>query len=457
MSPPEGGPTAGAVGGAEARLRRGLERLRADPARVAVPADGTTRRRAERLADRLGGTLVGDPAAPAVLVESEVLLPLPRDPLARLPVPVDPAAPLLCLDTETTGLGTGAGTVPFLVGTGHWDGERFRVRQLLLPDHPSEPALLDRLADELAGVGTLVTYNGRSFDWPLLVARHRLHGRAAAEPPAHLDLLPFARQVWRHRLPDARLGTVEAGVAGVRRTDDLPGSLVPERWLTWLRDEDPDGLTDVLRHNRQDIVSLALLLRVVASELLPAALDRLPAADAPVAPGDLAGIAGLYARRARPEDALAAADAACERVGLRDRGETATRVTILRARLLGRAGRHAEALGAWEAIALDGGPGAALAWIQVAKDREHRHRDPVGALAAARRAAALAERSAFAGRRDRLVERDLARRLPRLLRLAERARPYRDGDAQAARSDPAGAAAIRSRAARVRSTSSSVL
>ena len=400
---------------------------------------------------------MGDPGAPAVLVETEVILPLPRDPLARLPVPVDPGAPLLCLDTETTGLGTGAGTVPFLVGTGSWAGDRFRVRQLLLPDHPAEPALLDRLGEELAGAGTLVTYNGRSFDWPLLVARHRLHGRAAAEPPGHLDLLPFARQVWRHRLPDARLGTVEAGIAGVRRTDDLPGALVPERWLTWLREEDADGLVDVLRHNRQDIVSLALLLRVVASELLPAALDGLPPTAAPVAPGDLAGIASLYARRARTEDALAAADAACERIGVHDRGEVATRVAILRARLLGRAGRQAEAAGAWEAIALDGGPGAALAWIQVAKDREHRLRDPADALCAARRAAALADRSAFAGRRDRIVERDLARRLPRLLGLVRRDELRAGGTDQIARSDPAGAAAIRSRTPRVRSTSSSVL
>ncbi len=103
--------------------------------------------------------------------------------------PVDPAPPLVCLDTETTGLGTAAGTVPFLVGVGAWEGDRFRVRQLLMPDHPSERALLDLLRDLLPAGATLVTYNGRTFDWPLLVTRYRMHGQAAPRYGQHLDLL----------------------------------------------------------------------------------------------------------------------------------------------------------------------------------------------------------------------------------------------------------------------------
>ena len=85
-------------------------------------------------------------------------------------------APLLCLDTETTGLATAAGTLAFLVGLGWWDGSRFRQLQLLLPDHADEPALLEELARHIPRDGWLVTYNGRGFDWPLLVARYRMAG-----------------------------------------------------------------------------------------------------------------------------------------------------------------------------------------------------------------------------------------------------------------------------------------
>ena len=92
--------------------------------------------------------------------------------------------PLVCLDTETTGLATAAGTVAFLVGLGWWEGDRFRQVQLLLPDHPAEPALLAGSPRHIPPDAWLVTYNGRGFDWPLLVARYRMARRAAPPPPA---------------------------------------------------------------------------------------------------------------------------------------------------------------------------------------------------------------------------------------------------------------------------------
>jgi hypothetical protein len=293
--------------------------------------------------------------------------------------------------------------------------------------------MLDRLAAELATAGTLVTYNGRQFDWPLLVTRHRLHGRPLPPPARHLDLLPLARSVWRHRLPDARLSSVERGVAGVVRHHDLPGAEAPARYFSWLRDRDPSPLAEVLQHNLQDIISLGLLLRVLGDELLPARSGTVPTA---VHPGDLAGLGRVYARRGDAPAALRCLDAAlgCE---TRDTttviagrtsgpdddpwtvrravpGHTPERLLADRARILGRMGRPDEAVGAWEAIALDGGELASLAWIQVAKDREHRRRDPRAALVAARRAAAIAERRRFLGRLDRLAERDLPKRLARL-------------------------------------------
>jgi uncharacterized protein len=440
LAPPEGTvPGMTAPSPAALRLRR-LERLRS-----VVPADvaggdpctrdpepaprGRPRPDAWTLAHALGGEVIASAGGPVVVVETVLRLPAGLDRLRDLPVPVDPAAPMVCLDTETTGLGTAAGTVPFLVGTGGWEGDRFRVRQLLMPDHPSERALLGMVAEVLTPEITLVTYNGRTFDWPLLVARYRMHGQAAPRVRAHLDLLTVARQVWKHRLTDARLSSVEEGVAGVTRADDLPGADIPERYFSWLRSGRPDLLVDVVRHNRQDIVSLALLLRVLGEELLPArsswGSSRAPTpatADALVQPGDLAGLGRAYARHRRHEDALSCFEAALERLAPSHGRDLQDRVAADRARVLGRMGRREEAAGAWEAVALDGGPLAALAWVQVAKAREHLDRDPVRALDAAQRAEALAARARLFGLPDRIVERDMGKRLARLRRLIGTAR-----------------------------------
>ena len=379
---------------------------------------------ARTLAAALGGEVESSGTGQVVVVETVLRLPACLDGLRDLPVPVDPSMPFVCLDTETTGLGTAAGTVPFLVGVGAWEGDRFRVRQLLMPDHPSERALLDLLADALPPQSTLVTYNGRTFDWPLLVARYRMHGQAAPRYGAHLDLLTVARQVWKHRLPDARLASVEEGVAGVTRSDDLPGADIPERYFSWLRSGRPELLVDVVRHNRQDIVSLALLLRVLADELLPtrtrwgAGRSLGPAGEHElVQPGDLAGLGRAYARHKRHADALDCYEAALERLAPWHGRDLQDRVAADRARVLARMGRREEAAGAWEAVALDAGPMAALAWIQVAKAREHLGRDPLRALDAAQRAEALAARARLFGLPDRIVERDVGKRLARLRRL----------------------------------------
>ena len=105
-----------------------------------------------------------------------------------------PEVPLVCLDTETTGLATATGTVAFLVGLGWWEGDAFHQVQLLLPDHADEPALLDALAAYIPLDGWLVTYNGRGFDWPLLVTRYRMARRAPPIHGGHLDLLRLSAE-----------------------------------------------------------------------------------------------------------------------------------------------------------------------------------------------------------------------------------------------------------------------
>jgi uncharacterized protein YprB with RNaseH-like and TPR domain len=371
------------------------------------------------LALALGGRVMAHEGGAVVVVERRTRLPARLEPLRELPDPVDPARPIVCLDTETTGLGTAAGTLPFLVALGRWQGDEMVVRQLLLPDHPDEPALLAILERHLPYDALLVTYNGRTFDWPLLASRYRLHGRQPPEVGGHLDLLPVARSLWRHRLPDARLASVEAGICGVRRYGDLPGALIPERYFDWLRRRDPGVFPEILEHNHQDVLSLGLLLRVLAHEVLPSRTPGTPPRQ--TAPRDLMGLGRLYARRGRHQDALACFETALDQLVLpwRER-ELQALLGRERARALTRLGRREDARSAWEAVALEGGPAAPHAWIQVAKWLEHGARDIAGATRAARRAEALAARLRYLGEPQSGVERDLARRLARLARCGGR-------------------------------------
>lgn len=371
---------------------------------------------ARPLAEALGGRVVETRDGRLVCIESEHHLPLSRAPLAKLPYHIDARRPLVCLDAETTGLGTAAGTLPFMVGIGIWQGERFRVRQFVLADHADERAFLTGLAEAIPADAWLVTYNGRSFDWPLLVARFRLHRRDPPPHAGHLDLLPVARQIWRHRLGDARLSTVEHGICGVVRRDDLPGALIPERYFSYLRSRQAGLLRAVVEHNRQDIVSLAQLLVVMASDL--GTSERWRAAH----PGDLSGLARRFARVGRLDEALGCieaglASAAWSR-GIVGGAPLHRRLATDQARLLARSGRRAEAAIAWLGLAERGGPGSAAAWLHVARYHEHVERDIPAAIDACRQAAAAVERSRLWGRPLPAVEADLARRTSRLRRRA---------------------------------------
>jgi hypothetical protein len=432
---------------------------------------------AERLAVAVGGELVRTALGSFVVVESPTtLLPVDRERLAALPGQPPADAPLLCLDTETTGLATASGTLAFLVGLGWWEGSRFRQIQLLLPDHADEPALLAELAARIPNKGWLVTYNGRGFDWPLLVARFRMAG---ANPPlhaGHLDLLPLVRRVFRHRMADARLASVESELLKLRRHGDVPGWEIPGRYLDYLRFGEPGPLVDVVRHNDEDVRSLARLLVHVDRGYA----DGERWHEAP--PGDLAGLARAFAGEGRHDEALRCLDVALsaapaaaaqpphdylepapERArlaaresrpdddpwwsprrppdfggrpgryatvaawdvaesGRRDAPWTETRMLADRARLLRRLGRYADSEAAWVALAAGRGTIGALAWIEVAKLREHRLADLAGAVEAATAALRLAERQAWLGRPLARLETALGRRLARLGARVMRAR-----------------------------------
>ena len=421
-----------------AALRAGRGQLPSSPRSAAVASNRLTgTARGERLAAAVGGEWLRGSAGHVVRVEpATIAMPIQRARLASLPGQPPAGVPLVCLDTETTGLGTAAGTLAFLVGLGWWEGDRFRQVQLLCPDHADEAALLDAVADAIPAEAWLVTYNGRGFDWPLLVTRYRLIRRA---PPAHagmLDLLPHVRRLFRHRIGDARLATVERELLGVRRHDDIGSWEIPERYLAFVRGGSAEPLARVVAHNAEDVRSLGRLL--VHLDQRYGDPDRRRSAPA----GDLVALARGYTRERRHEAALACLDEAdaglpppMPGTGTWPRGAPATAVSLSRervraerARTLRRLGRPLEASAAWEAIARGGGPGAARAWIEVAKIREHHLADRAGALAATLAAERAAERSRLLVPADPALAPALAYRRERLGALLRRNREGRAAD-----------------------------
>jgi uncharacterized protein YprB with RNaseH-like and TPR domain len=167
---------------------------------------------------------------------------------------------LLFLDTETTGLGLGTGNVAFMVGIGYYTPGEFIVDQYFLRSPAEEAAMLHDLQERMSGFTHLVTFNGRSFDWPILLNRFVMHRmRGEHETIAHIDCLYPARSLWKHSLPNCRLALVEQYRLGFVRHDDVPGSMAPTLYLKFLHDGQAEWLKGVFLHNEADVLSLAAL------------------------------------------------------------------------------------------------------------------------------------------------------------------------------------------------------
>ena len=167
----------------------------------------------------------------------------------------------LFLDTETTGLSGGAGTVAFLVGVGYVEKGRLTVEQLLMPTYAHEGEMLDRISTLMADKDTVIHFNGKTFDMPLLKSRFTMNRMQDKYFELHqLDLLHPAKRLWKLRLGSCRLCNLEKEILGFERDGDIPGSEVPERYFTYLKTGDLTLLEDVIDHNRQDIVTLMHLL-----------------------------------------------------------------------------------------------------------------------------------------------------------------------------------------------------
>jgi len=168
------------------------------------------------------------------------------------------------LDTETTGLAGGSGTYAFLIGVGRITPEGFRVRQFFMREYAEERSLLAALNEHLSAFDVLITYNGKSYDQPLLETRYRM---TRSRPPfgslSHLDLLYGARRIWKLRLESCRLVELEQQILGFHREDDIPGHLIPYLYFEYLRSRETWRLMPVFHHNTLDIVTLACLTAIV--------------------------------------------------------------------------------------------------------------------------------------------------------------------------------------------------
>ncbi|MEN6316519.1 MAG: ribonuclease H-like domain-containing protein [Clostridiaceae bacterium] len=175
---------------------------------------------------------------------------------------------LLFLDTETTGLSGGAGTVAFLVGVGFFEGETFTVRQYFIRDYDEEEAMLKELHQLFNRYQGFVTFNGKSFDINLLQSRfisNRLKPSFRDLP--NLDLLYPSRRIWGLKLENCRLASLEENVLGEYRADDIPGAQIPSVYFKYLDDRDASDIKRVIRHNGLDILSMVSLLARLSSLL----------------------------------------------------------------------------------------------------------------------------------------------------------------------------------------------
>jgi hypothetical protein len=288
-------------------------------------------------------------------------------------------------DLETTGLAGGAGTVAFLVGCGYFERGAFVVRQFFLPAFAHERALLHAVGEFFHGVPLVVSFNGRSFDVPVMETRWLFHRMPhALEGVAHLDMLPPARRLWK-AAPDGterscRLVALEDALFGVSRVGDVPGSEIPQRYFSFVRTGDAAPLEPVLRHNRLDLLSLAA---VTARAQVLVREGPASAADAQ----ECLALGVLYQRAGALEQAehayrAAAAHPVTDRAG---REEALRRLGLL----LRRARRYDEAAGVWRHLLAGGhfrSSAAREAITALAIHHEHRERDLAQARALALKA-----------------------------------------------------------------------
>ena len=275
------------------------------------------------------------------------------------------------VDTETTGLAGGAGTVAFLVGLGYFCEDAFILEQCFLRDYDDEGAMLEYLAERFREFDCVVSYNGKSFDLPLLKTRfvqHRLP--LPLSEAGHYDLVHAVRRVWKKRLSDCSLNNIERLVLGFHRHDDVPGYLIPRIWLDYLETRDARPLEGVFHHHAMDILSLAALAGHLS--------QRLAATEGPAFhhAEDQVSVIRLYYRNKEYTSVIEHARGFLETSAVAD--DLRRECLFLLGNAAKRLNRFDEMYEAWKEIH-EAYPEDSVGAAELAKFIEHQFRNPRGA------------------------------------------------------------------------------
>ncbi len=308
-----------------------------------------------------------------------------------------PAAKWAFLDAETAGLAGGAGTYAFLIGVGRIAADGFRIRQFLMREFAEERSVLSALAAHLAQFDVLITYNGKTYDEPLLETRYRtLRLPSPFGRLQHLDLLVSARRLWKLRLDSCRLMDLEQQILGVERDGDLAGELIPYVYCEYLRTREAVRLVPVLHHNAVDILTLACL-----TAIMPRAFDS-PEEAGFNHGAEMAALGRWFLKTNQLERALGLFRKAIS-AGVGD--DILFRSLWDIAATEKRLGHDEAAQRALADLAASPNPFQAAAYEELAKYYEHRGRDRALALEMTRRALAITDTKSLRRRLLRLESR----------------------------------------------------
>jgi hypothetical protein len=289
------------------------------------------------------------------------------------------------IDTETTGLAGGTGTYAFIIGCGFWRGDNFIIRQYIMRDFNEEPAQLCAFASDITR--SLITYNGKCFDMPLLTNRFRLH---RFEPPfnskPHLDMLPPCRRIWKRHLTSFKLSAIELNILGYARQDDIPSYMIPSIFFDYLQNRDETVLYPILNHNRDDVLSLYVLTAIAGSLIENCFINGGNDDDLLLSLTEICFNYGKYDQAIELAEKIKP-DFASE--------ETSKKTLLLKALAYKKLGDWQNALQAFDGI--NGLKPEIFSLIEQAKLHEHKYRDFRRALEAVAKAEKLIEFGIYAG------------------------------------------------------------
>jgi len=311
------------------------------------------------------------------------------------------------LDTETTGLSGGAGTVAFLVGTGFFEDEAFVLRQYFMRDYDEEPAMLTEINSLLSGYTGLVTFNGKAFDWNLLQTRF-IFNRIKPEltDPCHIDLLFPSRRIWRLKLESCRLQSIEENILNEVRVDDIPGAEIPSIYFKYLESRNACIIKKVIRHNELDILSMVALLARISRML-----------DSPVEESDgsqeLLGLGSIFESR-KEYDAVIDCFENCIKSQNSIVRETALRRLSY---FYKRNGNYSKAVECWEKMLTNSKIPGSFPMIELAKYYEHKEKNFGKALEIVEKAMLICRQTGFV---NNAYYADLKKRKDRLIKKAGR-------------------------------------